>query len=132
MPTLQNITVKKYDNVTDVIYIAKAGATADGVPAIYQLEAGFPVPATRPTLKVTTRDNGKGTSRRFTANYRYPIYYTDANGKLVISGSVPGEFSTVLPQDMDQTIPNEAHQQFVHLLAHALMKEMLAAGQAAR
>lgn len=132
MPTLSNITVKKYDGTTDVTYVAVAAASADGVPAEYQLQTGFAIPATRPTLKVSSRNNGKGTARRINGAFRWPLSYLDPNGKLVISGSVPGEFSIVLPQDVDPAVIREAHQQFVHLLASTVLKAVLDDGQAPR
>lgn len=133
MPTLSNITVKKYDGTTDVTYVGVASASADGVAAEYQLQAGFPVPATRPTFKITSRNNGKGTSRRVTGSFKWPLTYTEAaTGRLIISGSVPGEFSIVLPQDVDPLIVREAHQQFAKLIASLAMKETMDTGSAPR
>lgn len=132
MPVQTNIVVKKYDNTTDVTYVAVAGASADGVAAEYQNQTGFTIPATRPTVKVTSRNNGKGTARRVGVSMKWPLSYTDPNGKLVISGSVPGEFSMVLPQDVDPNLVREATQQFVKLLASNALKDVLDTGMAPR
>lgn len=132
MPTLSNITVKKYDNTTDATYVGVASASSDGVAAEYQLQTGFAIPATRPTLKIVTRTNGKNTARRVTASFKWPLSYTDANGRLVMSGSVPGEFSMVLPQDVDPVVIREAHQQFVKLLASTVLKDVMDTGTAPR
>lgn len=132
MPILANIPVKKYDNTTDVTYVAVASAASDGVTADYQLVAGFTIPAARPTFKVMTRVNGKQTSRRVNASYKWPLTYTDPNGKIVQSGSINGEFSMILPQDVDPLIVREAHQQFVKLLSSAALRDTMDSGTAPR
>lgn len=132
MPTQVNITVKKYDATTDVTYVATAAASADGVAAEYQNQTGFAIPATRPTFKLSTRNNGKGTARRVSASFKWPLAYTDPNGRLVLNGSVPGEFSMVLPQDVDPLIVREAHQQFVKLLASIPVRDTMDTGNAPR
>lgn len=132
MPTLSNITVKKYDNTTDVVYTAVASAASDGVAAEYQNQTGFAIPSNRPTLKLSTRANGKGTSRRASASFVWPLTTVDLSGKTVRSGSVNGEFSMILPQDVDQTVVREAHQQFAKLLASSALKDVLDTGFAPR
>lgn len=132
MPSIANITVKKYDGTTDVTYVPVASASSDGVPAEYQLQTGFPVPATRPTLSISTRSNTKKTSRRLVAAFKWPLSYTDASGRLVTSGSVNGEFSMVLPQDVDPLVVREAHQQFAKLIASGPMRESMDSGTAPR
>lgn len=133
MPAIANITVKKYDGTTDVVYTAVASASSDGVPAQYEAQTGFTVPATRPTFKVTSRFNGKKTSRRVNATYSYPVSYVDSTtGRTVIIGSIAGEFSMILPQDIDQVAVREAHQQCVGLLKSATMKAVFDEGTAPR
>lgn len=133
MPTLSNITIKKYDGTTDVTYVAVASASADGIAAEYQNQTGFTIPATRPTFKITSRNNGKGTARRVNGSFKWPLTYTDTTtGRLIVSGSVPGEFSMVLPQDVDPLIIREAHQQFAKLIASLTMKETMDVGTAPR
>lgn len=132
MPTLANLTVKKYDGTTDVVYVPVGAASSDGVFAEYQNTAGFPIPATRPSFKVAARNNGKGTARRINCVFRWPLFNIDPNGKVAISGSVPGEFSIVLPQDVDPLIIREAHQQFSKLIASTLMRDTMDQGQAPR
>lgn len=132
MPQLANLTVKKYDGVTDVTYVPVSAASSDGVFAEYHNTSGFPIPATRPSFKIATRNNGKGTARRINGVFRWPLFYTDPNGKVVIGGSVPGDFSIVLPQDVDPLIVREAHQQFAKLIASTLMRDTMDQGQAPR
>lgn len=132
MPTLVNLTVKKYDGTTDVTYVPVSAASSDGVFAEYHNVSGFPIPATRPSFKVSTRNNGKGTARRISCVFRWPLFYTDPNGKVVTSGSVPGEFSIVLPQDVDPSVVREAHQQFAKLIASSLMRDTMDQGYAPR
>jgi len=133
MPTLSNITVKKYDGTTDVIYIPVSSASSDGVKAEYQNQTGFTVPATRPLFSISTRGNSAGTSRRVSANFIWPLFYTDpVTGKLTRSGGIPGSFTMVVPQDVDPLITREAHQQFAHLCAAAAMKDVMDTGYAPR
>lgn len=133
MPTLSNITVKKYDGTTDAVYVGIAAASADGVPSIHELQTGFPVPATRPVVKTASRNNGRGTARRIVVSGKYPLFHTDSTtGRVVIDGSVPCEFSIVLPQDADPVFVREAHSQFTKLLASAAMRDMFDSGYAQR
>lgn len=132
MPAISNITVKKYDGTTDVTYVPVASASSDGVPAEYQLQTGFPVPATRPTLRISTRSNTKKTSRRLVAAYKWPLFSPDASGRPVLNGSVNGEFSIVLPQDVDPLVIREAHQQFAKLIASLPMRDSMDTGMAPR
>lgn len=132
MPTLSNITVKKYDNTTDVVYVAVAAASADGVPAEYQNVSASTIPAARPVLSLSTRSNTKKTSRRVVASYKWPLTYTDPNGRVTTNGSVNGEFSVVIPQDVDPLVVREAHQQFAKLIASAVFKDVMDTGMAPR
>lgn len=133
MPAIANITVKKYDGSTDVVYTAIASASSDGVAAQYEAQTGFTVPATRPTLKITSRPNGRKTSRRVNVAYSYPVTYTDTTtSRTVLNGSISGEFSIILPQDIDQATVKEAHQQFVGLLKSAALKAVFDEGMAPR
>lgn len=133
MPAISNITVKKYDGTTDVTYVAVASASADGVPALFEVQTGFPVPATRPNVRITSRSNGKNTSRRITMTYGYPVSYVDTTtGRTLRTGAISGEFSIILPQDMDQTSVREAHQQFAGLIKSALLKAVMDEGMAPR
>lgn len=132
MPAISNITVKKYDGTTDVTYVPVASASSDGVPAEYQLQTGFPVPATRPSLSISTRSNTKKTSRRLVAAYKWPLFSLDTSGRPVLNGSVNGEFSIVLPQDVDPLVVREAHQQFAKLIASLPMRDSMDTGMAPR
>lgn len=133
MPILSNITVKKYDGTTDAVYVGISSASADGVPSEHQLQTGFPIPATRPTIRTSSRNNGKGTARRVSVSGKYPLSYTDAaTGRVVVSGSVPCEFSIVLPQDADPVVVREAHSQFTKFLSSTAMRDVFDTGYAQR
>jgi transcriptional regulator of met regulon len=43
MPAMANITVKKADDTTDVIYVAISPSAGDKVPAIWQVTASQPI-----------------------------------------------------------------------------------------
>lgn len=40
MPTMANLTVKKYDGVTDIVYDALSASGGDGSPAVWRQDTG--------------------------------------------------------------------------------------------
>lgn len=132
MPTLANITVKKADGTTDVIYTAVAGAAGDKTPAVFRNNTVGTSLAERPTLLVSSRDNGPKTGRRVDINFSWPLSTVDAGGNKTITGRMTGTASVLVPQNQDVTAINEQASQFGNLIGSALVKSSLAEGFAPR
>jgi hypothetical protein len=132
MPTLANITVKKADGTTDVIYTAVAGATGDSTPAVFSNNTVGTTRAERPTLLISSKDNGPKTARRINVDYSWPIMATDAGGNKVANGRMTGTASVLLPMNQDNAVIGEQAAQFANLLGCALVKASFSEGYAPR
>ncbi len=135
MPSMANLTVKKADTTTDIVYDAIVSAGGDGVHAVWRqdtgADAGLPV-GLRPTFKVSTKWNGPKTARVVNVEYVYP-YATDdtttsrftSNDRVVVTSN-----GMTFPQGVPAAVLSEAAHQFANLMATSLMKSVMATGYA--
>lgn len=131
MANATDITVKKYDLATDILYFGVQGSSGDGKsPAIYRSSVSGAV-AFRPEMRVWARDNGTRTARRIDAVYTFPQLSTNTTtGVTSIVNRYGFNLSAVMPMEMPPTDCNEAVAQFFHLLNHARMKDVFRVGYA--
>lgn len=132
MPSMANITVKKNDGTTDIVYDALSGSAGDGSSAVWRQDtgavAGLPV-GYRASLKLATKNNGPKTARVAEGVYKRPYAYQDSTTSLYSSkDSVLIEIRATLPQGMPSTELNEAVSQGLNLFASVLVKDSLKAG----
>lgn len=132
MPTLANLTIKKSDGTTDVIYTAVAGASGDNTPAVFRNNTVGTTLAERPSLLVSSKDNGPRTGRRVNLDFSWPITSQDAGGNKAVSGRMTGTASVLIPQNQDVATIAEQAAQFSNLLAHTLIKASFSEGYAPR
>lgn len=132
MPSLADMTIKKYDGTTDVVYVGKVASSGDGSPAIYRLDAFAAAAAFRPELKVWSRFNGDKTVRRIEAGFVYPQLYTETTTSLskVANRARAGVWWTA-PMEMPTTDLNEFTAQFANLMDHVQMIDTVRYGFAA-
>lgn len=133
MPTMANITVKKNDGTTDIVYDALSPA-GGGDPAVWRQDtgqaAGVPV-GVRPTLKLGSSWNGPKTARQVTFEYVYPYAVQDSTTTLYSAkDQAVAKGIVTLPVALPATQLNEAAAQFGNLMAAALIKASLQAGYA--
>lgn len=128
---MANITVKKFDGTTDVIYTAATPSAGDGSMAIWKNQTIVGPIFVQPELRlasVNTKDNKK---RRLRGTFVYPESYTDtATGLVMVRESVMGSFDFTLGKATTASTINEASAQFTNLIASALMKASLSSGYA--
>lgn len=132
MPTLANITVKKANGTTDVIYTAVAGAAGDNTPALFRNDTVGTTLAERPTLLIRSLSNGPKTARRINVDYSWPITSQDAGGNKTISGRMTGNASCLVPQNQDVAAIAEQAHQFANLIGSVMMKACFNEGFAPR
>lgn len=128
MPALDNITVKKADGTTDVIYTAIAGAASDGSPALFRNNAVGTTVAERPTLLIAAKDNGPKTARRVNVDFSWPLVTTDAGGNKVVSGRATGSASFLAPQNQAYAVIEEQAHQFGNLIGSAIVRACFTEG----
>ena len=132
MPSLANITIKKADGTTDVVYTAVAGSSGDGSPAVFRNNTVGTTLSERPTLLVKASSNGPKTARRLRVDYSWPTVSTDAGGNKIVVGRMTGDASFLIPQNQTVELITEQAYQFGNLIASAIIKASAAEGYAPR
>jgi hypothetical protein len=129
MPTAANITIKKFDGVTDIVWTLLSASGGDASPAIWRSETATGTKGQRPLFSMVSRWNGPKTARRLDWTMTYPSVYTDSSSSLTqVRDTSVMTGSCVMPTGSADTDLNEAGAQFPNLLASALIKSALIAG----
>lgn len=134
MPTMANITVKKFDGTTDIVYDALSASGGDGSPAVWRQDtgavAGLPV-GLRNSLQVWTQWNGPKSARQMKFNFVSPYSTQDttttlysAKDRVVLTGIA------TIPQAIPSNVINESIYQGLNLLASTLVKSVGSSGYA--
>lgn len=132
MATMANITVKKADGTTDVVWTAQIGSSGDKTPAVWKNLTVGTMPAEQPSFSATSRSNGPGTARRLDLSFQWPMTSQDAGGNKVVSGRAVGQASILVPQNQELAVIGEEVAQFFNLCASALIKQAAREGYAPR
>lgn len=131
MPNLANITIKKNDGTTDVVYTGVVPSAGDKSPAIWRCNSVGTAADQRPEVSVESAFNGPRTARRVSGSYMYPTTVVGSDGKISVSNKAVLTFSFLAPRGMPDADVNEAASQAVNLLASPLFKSMLQSGYSA-
>lgn len=130
MSQIANITVKKNDGTTDIVYTAVVPSAGDKTPAIWRSNTVGSAAAHRPELRVSSQSNGPKTARRVEVTFVYPTTVTGSDGKVTVSDRQVFTGAWVIPTGMPDADVNEAISQGVNLLASTLLKDTLKSGYA--
>lgn len=130
MPNMANVTIKKNDGATDVVYTAVVPSAGDKTPAIWKNQTIGTANAHRPELKLLSRENGTASARRVEGTFTYPTLVTGSDGKTNVADKVILNVSGVMPKGMPDVDVNEAVSQGFNLFAAALLKESFKTGYA--
>lgn len=131
MPTMANITIKKADNVTDVVYTALTSSAGDAVPAQWRSETAHAVSGFRPVASVVTRWNSRRDGRRIEFDFLYPIVET-VNGVDTIVSKLPFKVTALVPTNVSSVKTDEACMQAANFLASTLIRDTFKSGFAPR
>jgi len=131
---MASLTVKKFDNVTDIVYDAIAASGGDGSPAVWRQDTGanaaLPI-GLRNLFKLWTLWNGPKTARQTKFNFVAPYAVQDSTTtKFSASDRVVIEGIMSTPQAIPSANINEAIYQACNLLAQALIKQAASSGYA--
>lgn len=121
MPTMANITVKKFDGTTDIIWTAVQRSSGDKSPAIWRSDTVSTIPANRPRAEMTSRSNAKGNTRIMELDVEYPVLAT-VSGVETVLGRQPVKVFIPVIQDLDATQVREAVAQAINLAGSVLIK----------
>lgn len=124
MPAIANITVKKNDNTTDIVWTGISPSAGDGVPAIWRSQTVGNAAAHQPELRLSAKDGSNGAKRVMRVTYVYPQISTNTTTgvtSVVDKMAFAGDWQ--LPKGMAATDINEACSQLAHMLASTLLKD---------
>lgn len=131
MPQMADITVKKADGTTDVIYVRSMASAGDKMPARWTQDAYSGVQGLRPLFELQTQNNGDATVRQAKNRFQYPILYTDAStGLLRLQKTIGFEGISYLPRDVTTLQWKEAWAQYGNILCSTLVRACIEEGYA--
>lgn len=132
MPAMANLTVKKNDGTTDVVYVAQSPSAGDSIPAVWKATSIGSAPAHSPELRLAARDAVKGAKRAVRSTYQYPQIATNTTtGLTSVVDRASADTNWVFPKTMTQADINEFVSQYANLLVATLVKDCVKAGYSA-
>lgn len=129
MAAIANITVKKNDGTTDIVYVAKTGSAGDNSPAVWIADSSALIRGNRTTFQMWTSNNGPRTARKVRCAMNMAALAT-VNGVETRVATGPAEVNFTLPSNADEAMLNELVSQFINLLNSASVKAAIKAGYA--
>lgn len=130
MSDMTNITIKKNDGTTDVVYTALVPSSGDKNAAIWRNLTVGSAASHRPQLALMSMSNGPRTARRCEAKYTYPSLATGTDGKVNVVDKVIIEFQALIPNGMADSDVGEAVSQAFNLFVATLIKDSVKSGYA--
>lgn len=133
MPTMANITVKKNDGTTDVIYTAVQPAGGPAVPAVWKNQTVGTSSGQQPEFRCSSKEARSGgfNFSEVRLSYKYPRSVSNSTtGEITLSEGFSGTASFRLNQQMLVAEVNEGAAQLANLIASALIKSVLQSGRA--
>lgn len=132
MPSMANITVKKNDGTTDIVYTAKSPSAGNGVPAVWRADAVGTAASHRPELRLTSKDIKMfgEEAREVHATFAFPQLVVDTNlgGLTVVKRRAMGTYTAKIPKDLPAVDQNEFASQLANLIASTLFKDSVKDG----
>lgn len=132
MPSMANITVKKNDGTTDIVYNGQSPSSGDNTPAIWKATTVGSAPAHQPEFRLAARDAAKGAKRALRSTFQYPQIATNSTtGLTSVVDRASADTNWNFPKGMSQTDINEFVSQYANLLVSALVKDCAKTGYSA-
>jgi hypothetical protein len=127
MPQATDLTIKKANGTTDIVWTLMQPASGDDSNAVWRSNTVGTSPAVRPMLSVTAKAAKSG-ARHVNGTLSYPSYMQDADGIQQIQGVNYFNFhASIAPSALDSDSAEMAAQA-ANLLATTLLKAVVAAG----
>lgn len=127
MPSMANITVKKNDGTTDVVYTALTPSAGDKVAAQWRDNSLSTVAAHRPQFSLKSEEGNN--SRRLTGSFWYPCVET-VSGVPTVVARIPITVNATIAKNVADSHINEAVSQCFNLLNSTLVKDSFKSGYA--
>jgi len=131
MPQMANITVKKADGTTDIVYTALTPSSGDKVSAQWRSETAGTAASLRPTAELRSTFNGPRDARRLEFSYQYPYTVTDSTtSTTTVKARIPMTLVATVPTEIADTVVAEAINQGFNLLKSSLILDSFKIGYA--
>lgn len=121
MPAIGNMTVKKADGTTDIIWTALSPSAGDKVPAIWRSQTVGSSVALRPEFRMWSFGNAGNTQRVIKTSLVYPVVQLDGTVSKVIGYCTQTTETKLLLAATDADAGEVVHQGF-NILALAATK----------
>lgn len=132
MPDMANITVKKNDGTTDIVYVKQTPASGDNTPAVWRSTSVGSAPAHAPEFRLLAKDAKSGANRASRGTYKYPQISTNSTtGITSVVDTASAATDWNFPKTMSQSDINEFVSQYANLLVATLVKDCVKAGYSA-
>lgn len=132
MPSMANITVKKNDGTTDIVYTGVSPSSGDATAAIWKSQTVGSAPAHQPEFRLTGRDASSGLKRALRSTYVYPQIATDTTTSLTsVVDRAQADTNWNFPKGMSQADINEFVSQYANMLVATLIKDCVKQGYSA-
>lgn len=131
MPNMANITVKKADGTTDVVYAALMPSAGDQTPARWHVPAANAVSLFRPSFEMVSRFNQRRDARNVSTVLKYPDVRT-VSGADVVVGNCIINVSGIVPLQVTDAVIAEAIAQAANLFKATLVQDCFKTGYAAQ
>lgn len=130
MAAIADITVKKSDGTTDIVYAAKQPSSGDNVAAIWRSDANAaPYAGLKPVVSLLSKWNGDKTVRRLVGQGKYNSYSTDSTTTISSKlGSIVLDLTASAPQSIPQADIDEAVDQLLNVFASTAFRTALKSG----
>lgn len=132
MPQMADITVKKNDGTTNIVYTGVSPSSGDGTPAVWKSQTVGTAPAHQPEFRLSAREAAKGAKRALRGTYFYPQIATNSTTTLTsVVDRASGDFNVNIPKGMAQGDINEFAAQFGNLVVSSVIQACLKSGYSA-
>lgn len=129
MAQMADLTVKKADGTTNIVFTALNPSSGDKVPAVWRSETAGLAAALRPTFEMQSQWNGPRTARRVSINGQYPFIVTDTTTSTsTVKARIPFQATWTVPAEVPDTIVAEAVAQLSNCMAAALVQASIKLG----
>lgn len=122
MPQMANITVKKNDGTTDIVYNAKAPSSGDKTAAIWAPDTVGTSQGFRPEVRMTSQSNSAGTVRYVDVIVRWPSV-TQVAGVDSVTNRCSFSAKLTVPATVPDSEVDELVSQSANLMGSTLFKD---------
>lgn len=127
MPAMANLTVKKADGTTDIVWTALSPSAGDKVPAIWRSQTVGAAVAFRPEFRLWSYGVPSGLQRAVKSSLVYPILQVDGTVTKVIGYCTQVTETKLLLAAPDADAGEAVYQGF-NLVGHASVKQAVKEG----